>query len=262
MLRIPLNIQRFAAGVSISGSDGEVSVASNTSYINGTITISTSGDTWNQSGTAYYQVNGGPAQYFSIGKNSSVSFGYRLGPYTHNSDGSLGPQTVSVYVRVTSSTSTSGSISVPMQTIPRYAHTDSVSGSNIENPFKINYTKYVSGYTYKLRISLPGITALETRDYNTSGAEITLSKASIEAIYDRYPDTNTFNLGFAVETYNGGTKVSSGNEVTIQATKTDRIARLRISGEWKRAVPYIRVSGEWKKAIPYTRINNEWKRGR
>ena len=56
--------------------------------------------------------------------------------------------------------------------------------------------------------------------------------------------------------------LSSGNEKIISCTKTDRIGRLRINGEWKRSTPYVRINGEWKKAIPYTRINNEWKRGR
>ena len=146
--------------------------------------------------------------------------------------------------------------------INRLAKTDSVSGSNIEENFKVNYTKYVSGYTYKLRISIPHVHELEKIDYNTSGASFKLSQSSLEYIFNNYPNTNTFDLGFAIETWSGGRKVSAGNEVIITGTKVDRVGRLRVNGEWKRATPYLRVNGEWKKAIPYTRVNNEWKRGR
>ena len=221
MERIKLNIQRFGAGVSISGSDGEINVANNTSYINGTITISVDGSTYNTGGTAYYQINGGSPQYFSINRNSSVSFGYRLGAYTHNVDGSLPPQTVSVYVRITSSTSTSGSISVPMQTIPRYAVTNSASGSDINGTFKVNYTKYVSSWQYKLRISIPNVTTLERINYNTSGQAISLSPESRNAICNYFTNTNNVNLGFAVETWSGSSKLSDGNEVRLTGKITD-----------------------------------------
>jgi hypothetical protein len=145
--------------------------------------------------------------------------------------------------------------------ISRYAVTNSVAGSNIEENFSVNYTKYVN-YTYKLRISRPRIEALETINYPTSGTIFKLSKATIERLFDVYPNTNTFDLGFAIETWDGNTMLSAGNEKIISCTKTDRIGRLRINGEWKRSTPYVRINGEWKKAIPYTRINNEWKRGR
>lgn len=221
MERIKLNIQRFGVGVSISGSDGEINVANNTSYINGIITISVDGSTYNTGGTAYYQINGGSPQYFSINRNSSVSFGYRLGAYTHNADGSLPPQTVSVYVRITSSTSTSGSISVPMQTIPRYAVTNSASGSDINGTFKVNYTKYVSSWQYKLRISIPNVTLLERINYNTSGQAISLSPESRNAICNYFTNTNNVSLGFAVETWSGSSKLSDGNEVRLTGKITD-----------------------------------------
>ena len=261
MEKLKLNIQKFGANVSISGSDGDVNVSANTSYINGSITISTNGSTYNNEGSAYYTINGGGPNYFSIGQNSSKTFGYRLGPYTHNNDGSLGNQSVSAYVRVTSSTSTSGSISVPMQTIPRYAHTDSASGSNIEENFSVNYTKYVSSYQYKLRISIPNVRALERIDYNTSGTSFKLSQATIDDLFNTYGPSATFNLGFAVETWNNGSVQSGGNEVIISC-KTDSKGRIRINNEWKNATPYIRASGQWKKTTPYVRINNEWKRGK
>lgn len=260
MKKIKLDIQKFGASVSLTGSDGNISGLD--SYISGTVTISTSGDTWNQGNTAYYQINGGSPQYFSIGKNSTVSFNYQTGPYRHNEDGSLGNQTISVYVRITSSTNASANISVPMQTIPRTAVTDSVIGTDVDDVFKVNYTTYASGFTYKLRISLPLILMLERIDYNTSGAEFTLSSESLAEIYSRYPGDEPFDLGFAVETYNGSEMVGFGNEIVIQATKMDKVIRLFSSNEWKKSTPYVRANGEWKKATPYIRMNNEWKRGK
>lgn len=181
----------------------------------------------------------------------------------HNADGS---KSIGFSASFTDNSNGKGSAScsgsMNLTKINRYAVTNSATGSNIEENFSVNYTKYISSWSYKLRISRPGIEALETINYPTSGTTFTLSKATIEKLFDLYPDTNTFNLGFAVETWNGNTKLSDGNEKIISCTKTDRIGRLRINGEWKRSTPYVRVNGEWKKAIPYTRINNEWKRGR
>ena len=187
---------------------------------------------------------------------------------THDSDGSKTVGASFSYTEPYPQTYTVGdcsaSGSMTLTKINRYATTNSVTGNNIEESFSVNFTKYVNTYKYKLRISVPNVQTLETIDYNTSGTSFTLSKQSIDTLYDLYPDTNTFNLGFRVETWNsaGTSKLSDGNEKTISCSKTDRIIRIRVSGEWKRATPYVRVSGEWKKAIPYTRINNEWKRGR
>ena len=181
----------------------------------------------------------------------------------HNADGS---KSIGFSASFTDNSNGKGSAScsgsMNLTKINRYAVTNSATGSNIEENFSVNYTKYISSYTYKLRISYPGVRAIQNINYPTSGTIFQLSKEAIEDIYNTYPDTNTFNLGFAIETWNGSTKLSAGNEKIISCTKTDRIGRLRINGEWKRSTPYVRVNGEWKKAIPYTRINNEWKRGR
>lgn len=179
----------------------------------------------------------------------------------HNADG-----TKTVLMRlagwVIDGGETSGELGFTLPTIPRYAVTNSVSGQNIESPFSVNYTKYVQSYTYKLRISIPDVQALETISYPTSGASFTLSDSSIQTIYDRFPNTDTFNLGFRVETWNGSTRLSEGNEVIKSCTKSPRVMRLRVNGEWKKTTPYVRVNGQWKKATPYIRKNNEWKRGK
>jgi hypothetical protein len=198
-------------------------------------------------------------------QNNTITVASNTIRVKHNDDGS---KTISFSASFTDNSNGKGSAScsgsMNLTKINRYAKTNSVNGTELEGTFKVNYTKYVSNYKYKLRISFPGIKALEKFDYNTSGTEFSLTKETIEECYDRYPDTNTFPLGFAIETWNsaGTSQLSAGNEVKINCTKVDRIGRLRINGEWKRSTPYVRVNGEWKKAVPYTRINNEWKRGR
>lgn len=246
---------------------------SNKSIVNYVLTATKS------SGSGYYDTVAESPIYVNINgvvkENRNISYDFRGStPKTitiasgslevvHNPDGS---KTVPVSTSFTDggnglgSASCSGSFTLTK--IDRYAVTNSVSGSNIEGNFSVNYTKYVSSYSYKLRISLPHIKALETINYNTSGTSFTLSQASIEEIYNTYPTTDTIQLGFAVETWNGNTRLSSGNEKTINCTKTPRVARLRINGEWKNATPYIRIDGQWKKATPYVRVNNEWKRGK
>ena len=39
------------------------------------------------------------------------------------------------------------------------------------------------------------------------------------------------------------------------------IFRLRVSGAWKKATPYLRVNGAWKKCKAYLRDSGSWKKG-
>lgn len=110
------------------------------------------------------------------------------------------------------------SCDITLTKINRYAVTNSVEGSDVEGNFKVNYTKYIDSYKYKLRI-FKGNTVLERIDYNTSGATFTLSNETIETIYSQTTTSNTVQLGFAVETWNnaGTTKLSNGSAKTITA---------------------------------------------
>ena len=117
---------------------------------------------------------------------------------------------------------TSGSGDFTLDPINRYAITNSVTGSDIEGNFSVNYTKYLTTYKYKLRISVPNIVLLERINYDTNNETFTLSQATIESLYQRFTNTNTFDLGFAVETWSsdGNTKLSDGNEKIITAKIT------------------------------------------
>ena len=106
--------------------------------------------------------------------------------------------------------------------INRYAITNSVLGSDIDGNFSVNYTKYLNDYKFKLRIFLPNIMELERIDYDISDTPFQLSQETIETLYSRYTNTNTFSLGFAVEawTLDESSRLYSGNQKIITAKIT------------------------------------------
>lgn len=130
-----------------------------------------------------------------------------------------------------SSTYTSGSSTATwsLPKINRVAITDSVEGNNVEETFKINYTKYIDSYTYKLRVSIPNVVELEKVDYNTSGADYQLSNTALQTLYSRMT-SNSINLGFAVETWQGSTFISNGNEKVVKCYLTNANPITRASG--------------------------------
>ena len=162
-----------------------------------------------QSADASGTYNGGETTLYTVS-----------GTVNHDTNGNanVSANATAVFGPWSYSNSVTGYASLPK--INRVAVTNSVTGSDIEQEFKVNYTKYVNNYQYKLRISIPAVIALETIDYNTSDEAFTLSQSTIEALYQRYTTTNTFNLGFAVETWNGNTRLSTGNEKTISCKIT------------------------------------------
>lgn len=115
--------------------------------------------------------------------------------------------------------STGGTLTLPK--INRGAKTDSVEGTDIDGNFKVNYTKYMDNYSYKLRISIPEVLELEKIDYNTSGETFTLSNTTKQELYSRIGTSNSISLGFAVEAWNNGSVVTRGNEVIITARLVD-----------------------------------------
>ena len=278
---IKLNIQRFASGTiggSVSGaftsqvvwSSSSNGSSANSSNVTAHLQIRRT-NSYTTTGTVNYSLNINGNNYsgswYGSFSDGWVEISSRTVTVGHNSDGTkkcninssaTGPSGTSL-----SGNTTTANADVTLDTIQRYAKTNSATGSNIEEPFSVSYSKYVSSWKYKLRISIPEVRALERIDYNTSGTSFNLTQATIDDLFNTYGPLATFKLGFAVETWNsaGTSKQSDGNEVKIDC-KTDSKGRIRIGGVWKNATPYIRVGGTWKKTTPYIRINNEWKRGK
>lgn len=199
----------MALNVSATGTNVSQDIASNTSYITGTITIQTTGTYYNNAGTAYYQINGGAKQYFNIGKSTTKTFNYTLGPYTHNSDGSLAAQTVSIYVRLLSDTTKTVTVSVPMQTIPRATEINSISGSSLDGEVVLNLSKKNSAFTHQYFYN-----------YNNTWYSVSPSRIDGANYYFKFTaasfaggkllgTASSASICFLVRTFNGSTQVGS-----------------------------------------------------
>ena len=154
--------------------------------------------------------------YYARGSHTLVQGDWT---FTHDANGDL-TQNIGFGID-TSFISGTSSANITFPHIDRVAITNSITtqNSNVEGDFSVNYTKYISSYNYKLRISLPGIVELEKIDYNTSDTTFQLSSFTKNVLFTDSRSTmktsNEVKLGFAVETWNGNTKISDGNEKII-----------------------------------------------
>lgn len=207
---------------------------SNSSNVTCTATITSNGGSWSSSYNStliiYWHDNRenydrpvASVNMTSLGQRASRSASGTIN-VVHNNDGSLSGYAYATFTKGGTSawTPNTGGVATgwtALAQINRYGVTNSVTGSDIEGNFSVNYTKYISTYKYKLRISLPNIDELEKIDYNTSGETFTLQQETIDHLLDKYKNTNSFNLGFAVETWNstGTSRLSAGNEKIITA---------------------------------------------
>lgn len=127
---VPLNIQRFGGNsVSVSAYETWVDINANTSYVHVIVKCSTNSSTYNTS-TGWVNVSAsGTHNSYSTG-NSYVKYTKSmssktiwegdLGPFNHNSDGSLSAVNINVSTYITKTTKPSASTSCGMSTIPRY----------------------------------------------------------------------------------------------------------------------------------------------
>lgn len=176
---------------------------------------------WSSGTASVHTASAGLSTYYSKGSYTVVQSNFT---FTHESDGN---KTLTVGYAIDTTMpggSANGFVNITLPKINRVAITNSViSQSNINNVeewFKINYTKYIDNYTYKLRVSIPHVVELEKINYNTSGAEYTLSSTALNTLLDNM-NKNTVQLGFAIETWNGNTMLSAGNELVVNGKLLD-----------------------------------------
>lgn len=96
--------------------------------------------------------------------------------------------------------------------INRLAVINTFTGNDINGNFNVTYTSYISTYTYKLRLSIPNVIALETYEY-ASNTTFTLSNETIEYLYTYTTNSNTVRLGAVIETWDGNTKLGESTEL-------------------------------------------------
>lgn len=139
----------------------------------------------------------------------------------------------------------------------RRATINTFTGTDIKENFNATYTTNGSGLTYKLKIRIPNDATLQTYDNYTSGTNVKLSDNVITYIKN-YTSAKTIQLGGIIETWSESTKIGDSSEIKI-TVNIKKPARIRVSGAWKEATPYVRVNGAWKEATTYMRVNGAWK---
>ena len=103
-----------------------------------------------------------------------------------------------------------GSFNLPQ--ISRVSVINSVSGANITDTLKVNYTEYVGSYTNNLIIALNGTTIQSITNY-TSAAGFTLDSSALSSIYAATSTSSTVTLSFTLKTYDGATLIGTSSAV-------------------------------------------------
>lgn len=254
--------------------ENSTSTPNNTSNITCKATLTSQGAAWsssyNSTLTIYWHDNRENYDRYvasinlsSLGINASAAAQGTIN-VTHNSDGNLSGYAYAYFTKggTSSYTPNSGGVTngwTALTKIPRAATINSFTGTDINKAFRATYTTQGSGFTYKLRISIPNVRALDTFNNYSSGTDVYLSKASIDYIKS-YTRNKTIQLGGVIETWSGSTKIGESSEIKITCN-IRRDMYINIGGTYKRATAYVRIGNEWKEARPYLRANNEWKEG-
>lgn len=244
-------------------------VSTNTSVVNWALYINNGSSYFNANFDYSATIDGSTRVSYS-GNVNTVPVGYHhsfllsSGSYTvaHDADGSK-----SIYCSASCSRGGpygpgDGSCGgwLTLTTIPRAATIASFSGNDIDTDFSIGYTKYVSTWTYYLRISISGGSQLDRVVYNTSGATYRLPDSAKDIIYNTVGNNDTVNISAVIETYNGGTKIGESTALT-NTCSVNRNVWIKVGGVWKKGKPYVKVNGTWKVGIPYIKISGQWRKG-
>lgn len=160
------------------------------------------------------QVKSGSGQ-FSLGHNDIITLAEGTMTIGHNDDGTktIGCSAVIDFQNHTYSPgdfTPSGNLT--LSTIPRASTINSFYGNDIEQYFSVNYTAYYSGFTNKLRISIPNVKELEKFDYS-SGQTFKLSSDTRKYLYEYMKNSKTVKIGAVIETWNGNTKIGDSIEL-------------------------------------------------
>ena len=213
MNRMPLNIQLFGASLYVSAYETDIDTANNTSYVYLTISATTTGQTWNATGSAYVNatltgqnnVCTIPTTYFNINRNSTVTvYSGKVGPFYHNADGSLNPISISASSYITSNYSPTGWTTCNMSTIARKS---SVYASNaeIEGTSVITINKQASSFTHTLTYQFGSLSG--TIASYTSASSVNFNIPS--SFYAQIPNSKTGTCTITCTTYSNGTNIGS-----------------------------------------------------
>lgn len=241
VLRIPLNIQKFATmSIStgtwsgVSSAYGEYtftqSQANNTTTITTKIVFTSYGYApENAQFTGGVQLGGdfftGSTYTIYLGNYSTTTIFTRQTTIRHNDNGTFpsgfGMQ-FNLYSPLSGYTySAHIYLNTVIPTISRTSVLNSVSDFIIENGFSANVTKHSTTFTDNLRIYMrtgTTDTLLKTISGYTSGTTIAFTIAELNAIYDWLVASNTGTFAFDIQTYSGSTLIGTSSRLTAIGT--------------------------------------------
>lgn len=160
------------------------------------------------------------------------NFGYRYnrgshelvrGDYTFEHDAN-GNKTQNVGFGIeTSFVSGSSNVNITFPHINRVGVIQTFTGNDLSGNFSATYTTYVSGYTYKLRISIPNKVELMKVDNYESGTGVSLNETALSLVknyLDNY-HTNKVIIGGVIETWSGSTEIGESQELKNECSFID-----------------------------------------
>ena len=221
---MPLNIQLFGASLYISAYETDIDVENNTSYVQLSISATTTGQTYNNSGSAYvnatligqnntYSI---PKTNFNISRNTTkVVYSGKIGPFTHNSDGSLNPIQINASSYITSNYSPSGSATCNMSTIARKS-TISATNAEIEGTSVITINKQSSNFTHSLSYSFYDLTGTIATNTWDSSVNFTIPAS----FYAKIPNSKSGICTIWCSTYSNGTDLgATSTTITVSCNE-------------------------------------------
>lgn len=235
-------------GVQLDYQFEEVStnVARNSSNVLLNIWITTSGESWN--GNSQTGVISWGGEYstdpYTLPRNTQTLVHSETKEIFHNADGT-GITSFACDIPTTNAGGVQhGEGTIGLTTLPVAATIDEFSCSSnyyLNDTMKIKYTPrapYETGFTYKLRLSIPNVQVIKTENLGrqTAGQKTTyytFTSSEINTIYGLIgANANSCRIGAVIETYNGNTKIGESPElyVTLKTLKAAEINSFSSSG--------------------------------
>lgn len=177
---------------------------------------------------------------------------------SHNSDGTRGAvtlrQTISGWFSNVQTASLSG--------FPRISRRPSAPGTPVITPI-LGTNDFQAAWSPSTDNGDSPISAYLLRRWNNAegtGAYIDHSANNTSRVLSGLVPGNTYRFGVYARNAspdNNGYSVMS----TARVITTLTYMWVKVSGVWRRAIPYVKVAGKWKRANVFTKSAGVWKRG-
>jgi len=140
-----------------------------------------------------------------------------------------------------------------------------VGYSNISLQLEVRSTNSsYATYGYNQTTTIDG-TSLSAKSFDFRNTNVwqVFGTRTFDVQHDSEGNYTATKNGSFTTTVTGASRPKSGS-ASVSFTLPNiplQSARIRVSGTWKGATPYVRVNGAWKKATAYVRVNGNWKKG-